>query len=214
MKADRKRNAADIADVGDAIDTADTVDVILGQWRRERPDLAPDLGAMGTIGRIKRCSMLLRPRLDATFEQFGLNGWEFDVLATLRRSGAPYCLAPTTLFSALMITSGTMTHRLKGLESRSLIERVPNKEDARSLLVRLSPAGLELIDRAVTAHVENERQILSPIGTADLKALDVQLKRLLAVLEGPPAQPGAGAGADDADADALYNKRHNPKEEQ
>lgn len=213
MRTDRKRN---VADVGDAVDTANTVDVILGQWRRERPDLAPDLGAMGTIGRIKRCSMLLRPRLDATFKQFRLNGWEFDVLATLRRSGAPYCLAPTTLFSALMITSGTMTHRLKGLESRSLIERVPNKEDARSLLVRLSPAGLELIDRAVTAHVENERQILSPIGTADLKALDVQLKRLLAVLEGPPARPGAGAGAgtDDADADALDNKRHTPKEEQ
>lgn len=197
MNADRKRNAVD------------TVDAILDQWRRERPDLAPDLNPMGTIGRIKRCSMLLRPRLDATFEQFGLNGWEFDVLATLRRSGAPYCLAPTTLFSTLMITSGTMTHRLKGLESRSLIERVLNKEDARSLLVRLSPVGLALIDRAVTAHVENERQILSPIGAADLKALDAQLKRLLAVLEGPASQPGA-----DTDAAALDNERQHPKESQ
>jgi DNA-binding MarR family transcriptional regulator len=182
----------------------DAVNAILGQWHRERPDLAPDLGAMGTIGRVKRCATLLRPLLDATFEKYGLNGWEFDVLATLRRSGAPYCLAPTTLFSALMITSGTMTHRLKGLESRALIERVPNREDARSLLVRLSPAGLELIDRTVTAHVENERQILSPIGAADLQALDAQLKRLLAVLE---------ASAAAMDADAPGNKRPYSTEE-
>lgn len=170
----------------------DAVDAILGQWLRERPDLAQDLDAMGTIGRIKRCAMLLRPLLDATFERFGLTGWEFDVLATLRRAGAPYCLAPTALFSALMITSGTMTHRLKGLESRALIERVPNNEDGRSLLVRLSPAGLDLIDRAVVAHVENERRILSPIDASGRRVLDAQLRQLLAVLEHSTAAQAAG----------------------
>ena len=83
------------------------------------------------------------------------------MLATLRRSGAPYRLAPTALFSALMITSGTMTHRLKGLEARGLVRRVPNRGDARSVLVQLTRAGLSLIDRAVEAHVENEQRILA-----------------------------------------------------
>jgi DNA-binding MarR family transcriptional regulator len=160
---------------------ADRVDAILAQWRKERPDL--DVSPMGTIGRIKRCAALLQRRLDETFASFELTGWEFDVLATLRRSGAPYRLAPTALFSALMITSGTMTHRLKGLESRGLVQRIPSEEDGRSLLVKLTPTGLALIDLAVEAHVENERRILAAMKPADLAELNARLSLLLAVLE-------------------------------
>ncbi|MGH8435749.1 MAG: MarR family winged helix-turn-helix transcriptional regulator [Pseudomonas sp.] len=159
----------------------DAVDAILEQWRRERPDL--DVSPMGAIGRIKRCAALLQRKLDETFSAFGMTSWEFDVLATLRRSGAPYCLAPTTLFSALMITSGTMTHRLKGLEASGWVQRVPNHNDARSMLVQLTPAGLALIDRAVEAHIENERRIMAPMEPADLAGLDARLAELLTMLE-------------------------------
>jgi DNA-binding MarR family transcriptional regulator len=160
---------------------ADAVDAILDQWRRERPDL--DVSAMGTIGRIKRCAALLQRELERCFAEFGMTRWEFDVLATLRRSGAPYCLAPTALFSSLMISSGTMTHRLKGLESRGFVKRVASREDARSMLVQLTPAGLKLIDRAVEAHVTNEQRLLASIKSADLAALDARLALLLAALE-------------------------------
>jgi DNA-binding MarR family transcriptional regulator len=163
----------------------DAVDAILDQWHRERPDL--DVSPMGPIGRIKRCAALLQRRLDETFAEFGLSFWEFDV-ATLRRSGAPYCLAPTTLFSTLMVTSGTMTHRMGKLESSGWIERLPNPQDARSSLVQLTPVGLELIDRAVEAHVANEHRILAPLKAADLAALDAKLSLLLAALESPTGQ--------------------------
>ncbi|MET1080723.1 MAG: MarR family transcriptional regulator [Pseudomonas sp.] len=163
---------------------ADAVDGILAQWRRERPDL--DVAPMGTIGRIKRCSALLQRRLDTVFAQHGLTAWEFDLLATLRRSGAPYCLAPTTLFSSLMITSGTMTRQLQQLEAAGHVSRLANPSDARSLLVQLTPAGLALIDQAVTAHVENEANILAPIAAAELAQLDARLSELLAVLEPLP----------------------------
>ncbi len=159
----------------------DAVDGILEQWRRERPDL--DVSPMGIIGRVKRCAALLQRKLDETFAAFGLTIWEFDVLATLRRTGAPYCLAPTALFSALMITSGTMTHRLQRLEASGLVLRVPNPHDARSVLVQLTPEGLALIDRAVAAHVENERRILASIKPSDLEGLDARLSMLLSVLE-------------------------------
>lgn len=161
----------------------DAVDGILDQWRRERPDL--DVSPMGPIGRIKRCSALLQRRLDDTFATFGMTFWEFDVLATLRRSGEPYCMAPTALFSALMVTSGTMTHRLQKLEANEWVQRVPNSQDARSMLVQLTPVGLELIDRAVEAHVENERAILALIPSTSLIALDESLSALLTELENP-----------------------------
>lgn len=159
----------------------DAIDVILAQWQRERPDL--DCTPMGPIGRLKRCAALLETRIEAGLAPFGLTLWEFDMLATLRRAGAPFCLSPTALFSTLMVTSGTMTHRLKQLEKRGLISRLPNPDDARSLLVQLSPQGLALIDCAVEAHVENERQMLAALPASMVSALDEVLSVWLGGLE-------------------------------
>jgi len=159
----------------------DAVDAILAQWQRERPDL--DASPMGPIGRLKRCTALLEQRLEACFNRYDLTMWEFDMLATLRRAGAPYCLSPTALFSTLMVTSGTMTHRLKRLETRELIIRVANPHDARSMLVQLTPAGVVLINQVVEAHVDNERQLLSALSAETLTSLDTQLRALLRSLE-------------------------------
>ena len=161
----------------------DSVDAILEQWLQERPDL--DTSPMGPIGRLKRCAALVQRKLDKTFSAFGMTSWEFDVLATLRRSGEPYCLAPTVLFCALMVTSGTMTHRLQRLEAAGWVRRIANRNDARSMLVELTPAGLALIDRAVEAHVENEREILGLIQPDVLASLDRSLAELLSALEAP-----------------------------
>lgn len=159
----------------------DEVDCIIQQWQRECPQL--DTSAMETIGRLKRCHALLKPKLECVFDDFSLNHWEFDVLATLKRSGAPYCLAPTELFSALMVTSGTMTHRMTGLEKKGWVERTANPEDARSKLVQLTPTGLALITDAVMAHAENEKNILSVLNQQQRDAVDAALKHLLSILE-------------------------------
>lgn len=160
----------------------DAVDSILAQWHRERPDL--DVSPMGVIGRLKRCAALVQQQLDATFAEFDMSGWEFDMLATLRRAGAPYRLAPTALFSTLMVTSGTMTHRLQRLEARGWIARVPNPDDARSTLVQLTDDGFALIERAVEAHVANEHRMLAPLTRATLINVESGLSDWLKVLEG------------------------------
>ncbi|WP_230412332.1 MarR family winged helix-turn-helix transcriptional regulator [Undibacterium hunanense] len=159
----------------------DAVDQIMEQWRNARPDV--DCSPMENIGRLRRCSDLLQRELEATFSTFGMTAWEFDMLATLRRSSATYCMTPTDLFSRLMVTSGTMTHRLQKLEASGWILRVQNSEDARSMLVQLSASGKELIDRAVVAHVENERRIMSGLNAGELKRLNEGLRAMLAVLE-------------------------------
>ena len=159
----------------------DAVDEILGQWKKECPELQTD--AMGTIGRLKRCSSLLQPKLEAVFTQYSLTSWEFDVLATLRRSGEPYCLAPTPLLSALMISSGTMTNRMNRLEERGLVKRKPDPQDARSKLVQLTPKGLELVSSSVLKHVENEEYIMSVMSNNERNQLDKLLKKFMASLE-------------------------------
>jgi DNA-binding MarR family transcriptional regulator len=160
---------------------ADAVDRILSQWQRERPDL--DCRPMGPIGRLKRCAMLLEPRVEAAFVKHSLVRWEFDMLATLRRAGEPFVLSPTQLFSTLMITSGTMTHRLKALEKRGLITRLSNPQDARSMLVALTPEGRRLIDEAVETHVANEHQLLAGLSDTQRQQLDEALRVFMRLLE-------------------------------
>ncbi|MFB2833253.1 MarR family winged helix-turn-helix transcriptional regulator [Floridanema evergladense] len=105
----------------------DPVDTILAQWQTERPDL--DVSPMGIIGRMGRLTKHLERALQAVFSDFDLQGGEFDVLATLRRSSQPYQLSPTMLFNTLMISSGTMTHRIDRLEQAGLVQRIPDPGD-------------------------------------------------------------------------------------
>ncbi|MFG1490742.1 MarR family transcriptional regulator, partial [Oceanospirillum sp. HFRX-1_2] len=130
-----------------------------------------------------RASAVLAPKVDKVFLEHGLNQPEFDVLATLRRSGAPYCLAPTALFSTLMVTSGTMTNRMTQLEKKGLIERLPNPDDARSKLVKLSDKGLELIEQILPYHVENGLNLIAGLDEDSLASLNQSLRDLLTVLE-------------------------------
>ena len=85
-----------------------------------------------------------------------------------------------------MVTSGTMTHRLKRLESRSLIERIKNEEDSRGSLFQLTSNGLALINQAVEKHLENERKILSQFPKEVVENLDLSLSMLLQIFESSP----------------------------
>lgn len=159
----------------------DPVDKILAQWAEERPDL--DVSPMGLIGRTTRLASYLRKAIGETFAEFGLQPGEFDVLATLRRSGAPYQLSPTELFKSMMVSSGTMTNRVDRLENAGLVERIPDERDRRGTLIHLTNQGFELIESAVTAHVANEHKILSAIDDKEKKELEKLLRKLLLAFE-------------------------------
>lgn len=151
------------------------------QWRRERPDL--DVSPMGVIGRLNEASSLIaRDRLAPVFARFGLQSGEFDVLATLRRSGAPYALTPTELYEATMVTSGAMTARLDRLEKAGLTRRAPHPSDRRGVVVELTAKGRELIDEALAAHVANEHEILAGLTHEDHEMLAKLLEKLIVSL--------------------------------
>lgn len=148
------------------------------QWQREMPNL--DLLPMRVIARLGAVTRLInREYLAPFFHEHGLHQGEFDVLATLRRSGAPYALGPTQLFEALMISSGGMTNRLDRLERAGLIERTPNPSDRRGTLVALTEAGRQEIDRLFPQHVENESEALQSLSRDEQEMLDSLLGKLL-----------------------------------
>ncbi len=156
----------------------DAVGLIIAQWQAEGFE-ADQLQAMETIGRLKRLEVMLMRQLSANYKtNYQLSHWEFDVLATLRRSGAPFTLSPTALFDSMMVSSGTMTNRLQHLEKKQLITRIDNPDDKRSSLVQLTDAGVSLIDEVMISHIQLENQLLDDMSAEELSILNVLLKKL------------------------------------
>ncbi len=155
----------------------DHVDLVLEQWRNERPDI--DSSPMAVMGRLVRLSNVFSVELQQVFAKFGLNNGEFDVLATLLRSGEPYALTPNRLFRALMLSSGAMTNRIDKLESKMLVQRQANPNDRRGVFVSLTKKGFELINEAVVEHVHKGNKLLSPLSTSEQKSLAMLLKKIL-----------------------------------
>ncbi|WP_069886820.1 MarR family winged helix-turn-helix transcriptional regulator [Streptomyces luteocolor] len=163
----------------------DHVARIQAEWARERPDV--DVTPQGAIGRLHRLGALLTEELCVVYRRFGLSEGEFDVLAALRRAGEPYERAPGELAAHTMVTTGAMTKRVDRLERAGLVTRRRAAGDGRGRVVGLTAAGRELIDRAFTEHMRNERRLLDALTPGEAEQLESLLTTWLSRVEPPPA---------------------------
>nr|WP_281280503.1 MarR family transcriptional regulator [Emcibacter nanhaiensis] len=157
------------------------MDRIIAQWRRERPDL--EVGPMELIGRVKRLYQHLSRGMEKNYAAHGLTASGFDVLATLRRSGAPYALSPGDLMAATMVTSGTMTNRIDQLVKEGQVERIRNESDKRSFLISLTPKGRTLIDKVLLDHVATQQELVAGLSEGEREELNGLLRVFLSGFE-------------------------------
>lgn len=143
----------------------DHVGRIMEQWHRERPDL--DVSPQGLVGRLHRLAVRLTEELTRVYAEHGLGEGEFDVLATLRRAGAPYELTPSELAATTMVTSGAVTKRVDRCVEQGWATRRVSDRDGRGRVVRLTAAGRALIDRAFEAHMANEHRLVGVLPERD-----------------------------------------------
>jgi len=165
------------------VKSVDHVGRIQAQWATERPDL--DVTPQGLYGRLHRLADRLREELEVEFRRFGLGEGEFDVLAALRRAGAPYELAPGELARHTMVTTGAATKRIDRLEAAGLVSRRVSEEDHRGRVIGLTAAGRRVIDDAFTAHIANEHRLLTPLTERDRRELERLLTKWLGAFEEP-----------------------------
>ncbi|MFE6664931.1 MarR family winged helix-turn-helix transcriptional regulator [Streptomyces sp. NPDC057697] len=166
----------------------DRVARIQADWRLERPDV--DVGPQGVIGRLHRLADLLTEELCLVYGRYGLGEGEFDVLCALRRAGKPYERAPGELAAHTMVTTGAMTKRIDRLERAGLVTRRRSDDDQRGRIVALTTAGRELIDRAFTDHMHNERRLLDVLTPAEARTLESLLTTWLSRMEPPYSATG------------------------
>jgi len=76
----------------------------------------------------------------------------------------------------------TVIFRVKRLEERGHAERVPNPSDGRSFLIRLTPKGKRLLDRARPAFRDYAEAVESRLGqqrVAELRTALVELRQAI-----------------------------------
>lgn len=168
----------------------DEIDHVIEQWGRERPDL--DVSPVAVIGRISRISRSFERAIEKTFERYGLTSAGFYVLAALRRSGPPYRMSPTQLHSSLLVSGGTMTHRIDRLEAAGFVVRGADPDDGRGTLVALTDHGRDLADRLIEAHNLNEHKLLQSLTTEERDELADLLRKLLMAGHNPQSTGAAG----------------------
>ncbi|MFK0214641.1 MarR family winged helix-turn-helix transcriptional regulator [Streptomyces sp. NPDC090298] len=154
----------------------DAIAAIVDQWRRERPDL--DTSPMLVIGRLFRLTHALDQRLRPPFADAGLGSGDFDLLAALRRSGAPYALSAGDLSRTVLVTTGAITKRVDRLEARGLVARRVDATDSRGRLISLTPEGVALTDELIAVHLDNQRRLLAGLDDDERTRLAALLERL------------------------------------
>lgn len=159
----------------------DRVDLAIEQWRDTWPEL--DMDAFGVVGRVMLISRHLEARGNDTLREFDLPTGEFDVLATLRRKGAPYALSMSELCRDVILSSGGMTHRIDRLVKRGLVTRAQDPEDRRSVIVTLTERGRGVVECALLEKARTAAEQLAPLNSDDTSALQDLLRRLLLHLE-------------------------------
>jgi DNA-binding MarR family transcriptional regulator len=162
---------------------ADSIDVFLAEWRRERPDLDP--WPLAIIGRVSRLSAHLQRRAEAWLAPLGLTWETFSLIASLRRAGAPYEQKPSDLLRLSLLTSGAMTNRIDRVEEQGLVQRLADPNDRRGVIVKLTPAGRALADKAIARHFEAAAALLGGMKRAEREQLGSLLTGLLIAIEQP-----------------------------
>jgi len=159
----------------------DAIDRLVDQWAREKPEM--DTEPMAIMGRLMRIAKYMEGQVADLHKQYDLKLGEFDVLATLRRSGESYRLTPSELIDSMMLTSGAMTNRLDKLETKGLIAREHSKEDRRSVTVQLTPDGFTLIDSIIHEHLDVQHRLVKSLTASQKKQVNQILKVWLAQFE-------------------------------
>ncbi len=156
------------------------------QWQKEMPEFKERLLPMVLLGRLNEASQILsRDFLTPSYADIGLKIGEFDVLATLVRSGPPYKLTPTELYRTTMMSSGGMTARLDKLEKAGYVERCPHPDDRRALTVCLTQKGLDLIKRKMPDYIDTQHRAVEGLSEKEQETLSGLLEKLLRSVNDP-----------------------------
>ncbi|MFI1523954.1 MarR family winged helix-turn-helix transcriptional regulator [Kitasatospora cineracea] len=155
---------------------------IAAAWQRERPGTPTD--SIEIVTPIWRLAKLFADDRNRVLRAAGIDAATLDLLAVLRRSGAPYALTTRELTRRTLVTAGAISQRVARAEREGLVRRSPDPGGARAVLVELTPEGHALVERSVDAVLGREAELVTGLSPAERDRLAALLDRLLTALHG------------------------------
>lgn len=159
----------------------DIIDTLIMDWKKERPDL--DVSSMNVVGRILKLGKTFEKRAGIALKESGLYYTDFDVLATLRRSGSPFQLTPKQLMESVLITSGAMTSLLDRLTKLDLVYRLTDETDRRIKRAILTQKGIEVIDKAIEVRFNEADKSINHLSDSEKTTLTQLLRKTIINIE-------------------------------
>lgn len=109
----------------------------------------------------------------------GVSHSEYRVLSTMRTRGRDFRTTPNALNQVVQITSAGMTRSLDRLEAAGHIERTPNPEDRRSVLVGLTSEGWDFARKLALDLAAHHADVLDGLAPKALRAETEVLRRVV-----------------------------------
>ncbi len=161
--------------------TPDLIDDIIQKW--QQTDI-PQSSYVGTeiIGRMVRMNAFIQQQVENNLARHNMNIGDFNLLAVLLRE-APAELTPGRIQELILVSSGGLSNRMTRLEDRNLITRLPDPNDRRGVIVKLTPEGKSLIEAAAPTHLALENQFVAKLNEEDQTQLITLLKKMLLQIE-------------------------------
>ncbi|WP_353431893.1 MarR family transcriptional regulator [Polynucleobacter sp. MWH-UH23A] len=110
----------------------------------------------------------------------GLTMTQFDVIATLGNQPPMTC---KELGEKTLVTKGTLTGVLERLESKGILDRKLNPDDARSQMIGLTIEGQKLFERVFPAHLQYLGKAFNQLSAKELAELSNVLQTLTTVFD-------------------------------
>jgi DNA-binding MarR family transcriptional regulator len=127
-----------------------------------------------------------------------LSAGHFSTLATIARFGPQ---RPSDLARHERVSAPTMTRIVSALEARGLASRRQAPDDARSVLIELTPEGARLLSHARTERTTAVERLLDVLDDDGIATVVVALGALEAV-----AHKAVGVGPADVAGDSLVGR--------
>lgn len=107
--------------------------------------------------------------IDQALRRHGLSRAGREALAVLDGAGQP--LSPTAIAERLIVTTASVTSLLDTLERRGLVERQPDPDDRRRLLIVITPEGKAIVDQFLPEVVALQTAALATLTEAERRQL-------------------------------------------
>lgn len=157
----------------------DFVDHVRREWTATYPGV--DTSAIEVLARIGRIASKANHLLDLTLVPLGVSRAEFDVLSAIRRAGRP--LRASEVTSVTLLSGASTTKISERLVKHGMIQRLRFERDARVVLLELTVAGRDLVDRVFPVRLERDRELLDGLGAGELTTLAGLLRKVASNVE-------------------------------